>query len=50
MLEFISETPPESAFLLGLTTGALISKTIRSLIEQRFASAIGSAGPVPEED
>lgn len=38
MFEFISQSPPETTFLLGLTTGALIGETIKKIARQRAKS------------
>ena len=41
MFDFISQTPPESALLLGLTTGALLSDLIKRVAAQRVKQATG---------
>jgi len=45
-ISFINQTPPESAFLMGLTTGALISKTVRAVLQSKIRGAAG----VPENE
>lgn len=47
MFEFISESPPETTFYLGLTTGALLSDTVKRIIKRRLG---GSSGSSDEED
>jgi hypothetical protein len=41
MLEFINSTPPETALLLGLTTGALIADTVERIMKHRLRKAAG---------
>jgi hypothetical protein len=35
MIDFIGNSPPETTFFLGLTTGALIGETIKKIARQR---------------
>ena len=41
MFEFISNTPPETALLLGLTTGALLADTVERIMKHRLRQAGG---------
>lgn len=39
MFEFVNNTPPETALLLGLTTGALLADTIERIMRHRLRQA-----------
>jgi hypothetical protein len=42
VFEFIGQTPPESALLLGLAIGALASETVKRIVRQRLQDATGT--------
>lgn len=44
MFSFISSTPPETALLLGLSTGALIADTVKKIVRHRLRGASGLDG------
>jgi hypothetical protein len=39
MYNFLSNTPPETALLLGLTTGALIADTVERIMKHKLRKA-----------
>jgi hypothetical protein len=38
MFEFVTQSPPETTFYLGLTTGALLSDTIKRAIKRKLGT------------
>jgi hypothetical protein len=42
MFDFISQSPPETTLLLGLATGALLSKTIKRVAQEVVKNRVGS--------
>lgn len=41
MFDFVANTPPETAFLFGLTTGALVADTVERVMKHRIRQAGG---------
>jgi hypothetical protein len=41
MFSFISQSPPETTLLLGLSTGALIGETVKKLARKRAERIAG---------
>lgn len=39
MFEFITNSPPETTLLLGLSTGALLSDTVKRVIRHKLTQA-----------
>jgi hypothetical protein len=43
--EFISNTPPETALLLGLTSGALLADTVERIMKHKLRQAADTDKP-----